>query len=132
NIIAVAAGQDYSIALRRDGHILTWGGQDRIFDGIITVPAGLINAVLIVAGPGHAPALTGIPPAAPPTLNVERTAQGLFVSWPISATNYFLESTEDLLLPFATFNNPLETNTTTLRAPVPFSGPKLFLRLKLQ
>ena len=47
DVKAIAAGSDYSLALRRDGTVIGWGGNNA---GQITIPAGLSNVVAIAAG----------------------------------------------------------------------------------
>jgi hypothetical protein len=127
NVIAIAAGDDFSIALRRDGQVLAWGAINR--PGIAIVPPGLINGVQIAAGPGHSLALTGVPLALRPALTIERRADGLWVSWPLSATNYFLQGTPGLALPFTTLNAPTETNSNTFRTLAPATNQSFFFRL---
>jgi hypothetical protein len=55
NVIAVAAGQDHSLALRADGIVVAWG--DDTF-GEATVPADLPPVTAIAAGGNHSLALT--------------------------------------------------------------------------
>src|SRR4051812_8315519 len=50
NVIAVAAGGTFSLALRSDGSLITWGV-------VATPPADLKNAVQIAAGSVHCIAL---------------------------------------------------------------------------
>ncbi len=54
NVTAIAAGQGYSLALRADGTVVTWG-DPRYYKG---VPAGLSNVVGIAAGEGFRLAIT--------------------------------------------------------------------------
>lgn len=56
NAVAIAAGRDFSLALKADGTVAGWG--DSHF-GQCTPPAGLTNCVAITAGGQHALALTG-------------------------------------------------------------------------
>src|SRR6185503_10922932 len=56
NVVAIAAGDRYSFALRSDGTVVEWG--DNYF-GQNTVPAGLTNVVAIAAGRYHSLALVG-------------------------------------------------------------------------
>ncbi|HXJ57511.1 MAG TPA: hypothetical protein VNU68_12700 [Verrucomicrobiae bacterium] len=131
NIIAIAAGQDYSMALRADGRIIAWGAANRFSDGIISVPPGLLNAVLLAAGPGHGLALTGIPLAARPVLTAQRRTSGLLVSWPIASAGYVLEGTDDLTLPFVPLPYALVTNenSATILVLLPMTNAHQFLRL---
>lgn len=46
-VAAVAAGGDFSLALRKDGSVVGWGAS---FDGQISVPAGLSDVVQIACG----------------------------------------------------------------------------------
>ncbi len=50
NIVAVAAGEEYSLALRNDGTVKAWGANTY---GQTNVPAGLSNVVTISAGFEH-------------------------------------------------------------------------------
>lgn len=53
NVISIAAGSAYSLALRQDGTVYGWG-----YGGSVTnIPAGLHGVVAISAGPSHAVAL---------------------------------------------------------------------------
>jgi len=52
NVIAIAAGQSFSLALKADGTVLAWGAS-----GFTNVPAGLSNVVAIAAGGGQSLAL---------------------------------------------------------------------------
>ena len=54
NVVAIAAGSDYSLALKADGTVVGWGNN---FYGQITIPAGLTNVVAIAAGDLHSLAL---------------------------------------------------------------------------
>jgi len=54
NIVAVAAGDSFSVALRADGTVIAWG--DNVY-GQTNVPVGLSNVVAIAAGASHAVAL---------------------------------------------------------------------------
>jgi alpha-tubulin suppressor-like RCC1 family protein len=57
NIVSIAAGRGYSMALKKDGTIVTWG---RMVNDLypVTVPAGLSNAVAISAGDNFCLAIT--------------------------------------------------------------------------
>jgi alpha-tubulin suppressor-like RCC1 family protein len=47
NVVAIAAGHEFSLALKRDGTVVAWGSNEsRLRD----VPAGLTNVVAIAAG----------------------------------------------------------------------------------
>jgi Regulator of chromosome condensation (RCC1) repeat len=54
NVIAIAAGEYHSLALKRDGTVVGWGWN--IF-GQINIPAGLSNVTAIAAGGYHGLAL---------------------------------------------------------------------------
>jgi alpha-tubulin suppressor-like RCC1 family protein len=54
NVVQVAGGYEFSLALTADGHVLAWGNDDF---GQTEVPAGLSNVVAIAAGTYHALAL---------------------------------------------------------------------------
>lgn len=57
DVISIAAGHDYSMALKRDGTIVTWGRMVNDFYPA-TVPAGLSNVVAIAAGDNFCLAIT--------------------------------------------------------------------------
>ena len=47
NVVAIAAGEESSLALRSDGSVIAWGN---IFHSPITVPQSLTNVIAIAAG----------------------------------------------------------------------------------
>src|SRR6266536_5553472 len=55
NVIAIAGGEAYSLALKSDGTVVGWGDNSY---GQTNVPADLSNVVGIAAGYAHALALT--------------------------------------------------------------------------
>ena len=57
NVVAIAAGNDYSLALKSGGTVVAWGWQ---YNGLrpATVPAGLSNVVAIAAGDNFCLAIT--------------------------------------------------------------------------
>ncbi len=61
DIVAVAAGRDHSLALRRDGTVWAWGARDhgQLGDGVRDANRP-VPAPVQVAGPGQSPALTGV------------------------------------------------------------------------
>ena len=54
NVVAIAGGQEHSLALRADGTVAAWGWNSY---GQTTIPAGLTNVVAIAAGYNHSLAL---------------------------------------------------------------------------
>lgn len=54
NVVAVAAGFNFSAALRDDGSVVAWGANNH---GQLDVPAGLSNVVALAAGQHHCLAL---------------------------------------------------------------------------
>ncbi len=48
NLVAVAAGGEFSLGLRSDGTVLAWGDQGQGY-GILNLPSGLNNVVQIQA-----------------------------------------------------------------------------------
>ncbi len=54
DIVAIAAGNQHSLALKSDGTVVAWGYD---YYGESTVPAGLTNVVAIAAGGSHSLAL---------------------------------------------------------------------------
>jgi Regulator of chromosome condensation (RCC1) repeat len=66
NVIAIAAGEYHSLALKRDGTVVGWGDND---DGQTTSPPGLSNVTAIAAGALHSLALTSDTTGPSVTLN---------------------------------------------------------------
>jgi alpha-tubulin suppressor-like RCC1 family protein len=58
NVVSIAAGRGYSLALKRDGTVIAWGR--RMVNDLhpVTVPAGLSNVVAISAGDNFCLAIT--------------------------------------------------------------------------
>jgi hypothetical protein len=56
--MAVASGGNFSVALKSDGTVVAWGGNE---SGQTTVPSGLSNVIAIDAGGSHALAVVGQP-----------------------------------------------------------------------
>jgi hypothetical protein len=54
NVVAIAAGNNFSLALRSDGTVAAWGTSSF---GLTNVPAGATNIIAIAAGYQHALAL---------------------------------------------------------------------------
>ena len=50
NVVALAAGDNHSLALRADGTLVAWGENG---DGQITIPPSATNVVAIAAGKYH-------------------------------------------------------------------------------
>ncbi len=55
DVVAIAAGNGYSVALKKDGTVVEWGYCIRHFTEI---PAGLSNVIAIAAGPNFCLAIT--------------------------------------------------------------------------
>ena len=55
NVVAIAAGDDYSLALKKDGTVVSWGHP---FSMKMTVPPGLKDVVAIAAGDNFCLAIT--------------------------------------------------------------------------
>jgi alpha-tubulin suppressor-like RCC1 family protein len=62
NVVAIAAGNEYSLALRKDGTVVSWGHP---FSMQMVVPSGLSNVVAIAAGENFCLAITTNFPALP-------------------------------------------------------------------
>ena len=62
NVVAIAAGDSHSLALKSDGTVVAWGYNG---EGQTTVPAGLSNVVAIAAGGYHSLALLATEPGLP-------------------------------------------------------------------
>ncbi|HRV03910.1 MAG TPA: hypothetical protein P5025_02530, partial [Candidatus Ratteibacteria bacterium] len=54
DVIAIAAGSQHTVALKKDGTVVAWGYNR---DGQCNVPAGLKNVIAIAAGEKHTAAL---------------------------------------------------------------------------
>ncbi len=54
NVVAIAAGEYHSLAVRADGTVVAWGDNS---DGQSTVPVGLTNVVAVAGGGAHSLAL---------------------------------------------------------------------------
>ncbi|QOV90947.1 hypothetical protein [Humisphaera borealis] len=54
DVVAIAAGNDYTLALRKDGTVIGWG--DHAY-GKLAIPLGLRDVVAIAAGPEYALAM---------------------------------------------------------------------------
>ena len=53
-MVAIAAGDEHTVALKQDGTVVAWGDNGY---GQTKVPAGLSGVVAIAAGVGHTVAL---------------------------------------------------------------------------
>ncbi|MBI5772868.1 MAG: hypothetical protein HZA89_03880 [Verrucomicrobia bacterium] len=76
-VTAIAAGGYHTIAIKKDGTVLVWGGEGIEF-GETNVPAGLSNVTAIAAGEAHSVALVG---TAQPYLIPTVTDTNLTLSW---------------------------------------------------
>ena len=83
DVVAVAVGGEFSLALRRNGRVAAWGANDH---GQLEVPSDLTNANAIAAGAAHCVALkadgtvVGWPNAAPALTGVVAVACGYYHS----------------------------------------------------
>ena len=57
NVVAIAAGETYSLALKSDGTVVGWGGYGYSNYGMVSPPEGLNSVVAITAGYYHSLAL---------------------------------------------------------------------------
>lgn len=57
NVVAIAAGNEFSLALKRDGVVVAWGSS-RITQQITSAPAALSNIIAIAAGANFGLAIT--------------------------------------------------------------------------
>jgi len=80
NVVAIAAGGLYNLALTTEGRLVAWGNY---YDGTayvpITVPSGLSNVVAIAAGYFHSVALLQQPTVPMPKLELSRGTSGLLL-----------------------------------------------------
>jgi hypothetical protein len=90
-VVAIAAGDLHSLALKSDGSLVTWGFNT---SGQCVIPAGLTNIVAISARGKHSMVLTK--ESAPPELAIALSNATVVLSWPISATPITLEQNPDL------------------------------------
>src|ERR1039458_2371326 len=74
NVVAIAAGDFDTLALRRDGTVVGWGDNSY---GQISGPATVMNAVAVASGNYHGLAL--IPVTA--SLQAKMTSAGLIIQW---------------------------------------------------
>lgn len=58
NVVSVAAGREYSLALKKDGTVVSWGGMQGSYRLPVVVPKGLSNVVSIAAGDHFCLAIT--------------------------------------------------------------------------
>ncbi len=130
NFSAAAVSQDalYSLALMSNATVAVWGNK---FSPAVTgIPFGLTNVVGIAAGYDHALAiyLRNIPP----TLEFVQSGRNLNLSWPISESGFFLESTTNFST--ATIWSPVSiapvTNGSWNTVTVPISAQQEFFRLE--
>jgi alpha-tubulin suppressor-like RCC1 family protein len=124
-VVAVAAENNHSLALKSDGTVVSWGAG---LSGPITPPAGLSGVLAIAAGGDYSLAIV----AAPPSLSVEASGENIFLSWPIWAGAFSLESTtnlDDANSWTAVADSPVVVDSQN-RITVPISGPHKFYRLK--
>jgi hypothetical protein len=98
NIVAIAAGEDHTLALCADGMPIAWGSN---FNGQSDVPSELKNVAAIAAGGRHSMALIDDgPPAARVSVEARLTSKGLTVTAPTrSGRVYALEYTTSLSHP---------------------------------
>ncbi len=135
-VTAIAAGWDYSVALKHDGTLVAWGDNSRgqvtgtpttDTDYAIASPVTLGGQVLsgvtaIAAGPYHTVALIGGVQLRP-SLKAKPNGDELILSWPTNVPGFTLQSTLDLtppvtwndsrIVPTATGAHFTLTNTTT-------------------
>lgn len=158
-VTAIARGGSHSLALKIDGTVVAWGGEN--YFGQTSVPAGLSSVTAIAAGGAHSLALksngtvvawgslvtiptglTGVTAIAAggthnlaitfaPTITTTSTSSTLTLFWPDTATGYRVESA----LSFTStviWNNlagTFQTNGGTISIALPVSGTQKFYRL---
>lgn len=125
NVVAIAAGSFHSVALKSDGTVIAWGSG---YEGQLNVPETIQGSVTAVAaGEGHTLALVGTA-----ALQVQRTAEGLVLSWPARLPELRLQSTSDPG-PGAIWNDldqPPAVSGGRLSVSRPLEGMTRFYRLR--
>src|SRR5512141_1804956 len=94
NVVAVAAGDQFTVALKADHTVAAWGLD---WNGQCQFPDSVTNVVAVSAGAAHSLVMLGKPDA-PPRLVKTARAAGQFKSWvqTVAGRNYALESTPAL------------------------------------
>jgi alpha-tubulin suppressor-like RCC1 family protein len=86
DVVAIAAGENHSLALKSDGTIVRWNTAP--------APEGISNVTVIAAGGGHSLLITATPPA--PMLAAALENGQFALSTPISVSGYTLETVTNL------------------------------------
>ena len=121
NVVAIAAGDTHSLALRNDGTVIGWNGAQ--------LPEGLANVTAISAGRRYSLLLTTNPP--PPALAGEKALDTFALSASVSVSGYVLEFTDNLSGTYTVVSNvPHSTDADNARLLLPVSGAKQFYRLR--
>lgn len=127
NVVAIAAGHFFSLALKADGTVVHWGSN---IHGEGDVPSDLRNVTAIGAGAYHCLAIVGPPPGNLPPLSISLEGDEVKVSTDQNLSGVlWLEESKDLvewhrLQSFGTAGHPLRRS---IRIP---SGPSAsYLRL---
>jgi len=133
NLTAIAAGAAHGVALRVDGTVAAWGGNNV---GQTNIPSGLRNIVAIAAGTGHNLALVAEDPSefAPPQVTAIPTTNGCAISFPTRrGWRYRLEYKDSLTDEHWTMLPPIPGDGSVQVAtnPTPYSQQR-FCRVRQQ
>src|SRR6185503_15642473 len=90
DVVSIAAGDTFSLALKSDGTIVGWNGA--------AIPEGVSNVTAIAAGRAHSLLITANPPA--PILATGLEDGRFTLMTPISVSGFILEATANLTQPF--------------------------------
>jgi hypothetical protein len=121
-VIAIAAGNTYTLALKTDGTVLAWGNNYGgtvtgtqtdwpYFPGLatpVTLEGRVLNGVTAIAGANyHTVALLGTAPLLP-HLSTRASGNQLIFSWPTNASGFTLQWTSNFFAAatWIDFSNP--------------------------
>jgi alpha-tubulin suppressor-like RCC1 family protein len=120
-VVAIAAGDGHSLALKADGTVVGWNGAN--------MPTGLASVSAISAGRGFSLLITTNPPI--PMLAARRMGEQVLLAAPVSVSGFVLEQADGLQGIFTPLD--LATNASTEDAVIlqPTSAAKFFRLRKL-
>jgi alpha-tubulin suppressor-like RCC1 family protein len=146
-IVAIAARQDHTVALKNDGTVVAWGAN---YDGQVTgtpttdPPSAIASPVFlggqvlrrvtaVAAGAIHTVALIGSAPMMP-FLNARPSGNELILSWSTNGVGFTLQSTTNLLPPVSWIDysapHAVRDAQFTVTNSVPGGGARFYRLLK--